>query len=153
MSYLFQGDLKYEKVLIWCKYKKEAEYIDYLLSGSEIRSFVITSDTKDKKKYIDLFKHTNKCQVLVATYGTLDQGVDLSVADTAIRYSLTWSPRQMLQSEDRIIHPSKKTPVLYIDLITKNTVDEDIYHAHQERNLKESLFQNIVYKKFLERLK
>lgn len=56
-------------------------------------------------------------------------GIDLSCCDTCIYFEVPTSMLARAQSEDRILLPGKTTPLLYIDLVVKNTVDADIYEA------------------------
>ena len=39
------------------------------------------------------------------------------------------------QSEDRIIHPVKQEPLLYIDLVTEGTIDEIVVDALQDKSI------------------
>jgi SNF2 family DNA or RNA helicase len=62
-------------------------------------------------------------------------GLDLSAASTAIYYSNGFSLEDRLQSEDRIVSPTKKDPLLFIDLLTQGTVDESILRTLKKKNI------------------
>ena len=67
-------------------------------------------------------------------------GLDLSVASTSIYYSNWYDGELRAQSEDRIIHPSKNEPVLFLDLITKNSIDEHVIRLLLKKKLNSKLF-------------
>jgi hypothetical protein len=90
-------------------------------------------------------------------------GLDLSGADVMIRYSLPYSFNEVSQSADRIIHPAKKRILSYVDLVTKDTVDEDVVEAAQDKrlesrfymdpSLKAKMFNENLQRRLLERIK
>jgi superfamily II DNA or RNA helicase len=90
-------------------------------------------------------------QILCAQVAVGSHGIDLSVADTAIYYSNTYSAEKRGQSEDRIVHPQKTHPVLYIDLVTNNTVDQDCETALREKRVHGKLFTSALRAAHLER--
>ena len=79
-------------------------------------------------------------------------GINLSAADTAIYFSNSWALQDRLQSEDRILSPENNT-LLYIDLITKNTIDEDIMLALQDKRDGQNIdFFRKIYTNFSRRV-
>lgn len=56
-------------------------------------------------------------------------GMDLSAADIMIRYSLPEAFNDISQDRDRIVSPLKQRPLTYIDLVTRDSVDEDLMAA------------------------
>lgn len=62
-------------------------------------------------------------------------GMDLSRADTMIRYSRPCAYQDISQDMDRIVSPTKRRPLLYIDLLCADTVDEDIWRAIQMKGI------------------
>jgi SNF2 family DNA or RNA helicase len=79
-------------------------------------------------------------------------GLDFSAASTAIYYSNSLNPEDRLQSEDRIVHPAKREPLLYIDLLTRGSVDEDIHLALQDKGAESKFFLSRVLRNFKERV-
>lgn len=147
---LIRGELKDEKIVIWCNLRREQENIVKELRQKDHYAVAINGDTReaDRKYYVNRF-NTGDINYLVCTFGTIDHGVDLSGADTAIYYSNKWSRNLRLQSEDRIIHPTKKHPMLYIDLVVKDKVDEFILSAFNTRHIRTEIFEQTVYLQYL----
>jgi len=72
-------------------------------------------------------------------------GADLAAADTMIRYSLPDRYEDVSQDRDRIWNPSvKRRPLLYIDLITRDTVDEDLVLASKLKGINARYFMTKV---------
>jgi SNF2 family DNA or RNA helicase len=53
-------------------------------------------------------------------------GLNLACADTAYYFSNSLELEDRVQSEDRLVHPTKTTPANIVDLTTVDTVDEYI---------------------------
>jgi SNF2 family DNA or RNA helicase len=60
-------------------------------------------------------------------------GLNLSSASTAIYFSNSLRPEDRIQSEYRIEANNKKEPLLYVDLLTKGTVDERILNVLKKK--------------------
>jgi len=60
-------------------------------------------------------------------------GINLTSADTCILHDLDFNPFNDLQAEDRCHRIGQKKPVTVIKMITKGTVDEDIYHMQERK--------------------
>lgn len=78
-------------------------------------------------------------------------GADLSAADTMIRYSLPDRYRDLSQDADRIVSPVKKRPLLYIDLITKRTVDEDLSDLAADKSIDARFFMSRLTERMMRR--
>lgn len=128
---LLRGELQGQKVIVWCKHTEEIEGLQAYLQSKHITADVFTGEKKGS---------LSGCQVLIAQAKCGMMGLDFSAADTAIYYS-NWPDGEIrAQSEDRIIHPSKTTSVLYIDLVTKDTIDEDILELLKDKTIRASQF-------------
>lgn len=146
--YLLSSELKNEKVVIWFKHNLELEYIVKLLTKNKINVGWITG--KSKSNLTSFKSKTGKMQVLCVQGKCGMMGLDFSVASTSIYYSNWWDGEIRRQSEDRIIHPRKKVPLLYIDLVCKGTVDEDILDTLKKKKLVSKYF-TLNIKKLLTR--
>jgi len=60
-------------------------------------------------------------------------GINLTSADTCILHDLDFNPFNDLQAEDRCHRIGQTKPVTVIKMITKGTVDEDIYHMQERK--------------------
>jgi SNF2 family DNA or RNA helicase len=121
---LLDGELRGERVVIWFHYRHELEYVRAQLEGLVPFGSIMGGDSLESRQEAinTLNRHPNG--VLLATEQCAKFGIDCSSASTALYYSNDWSNEARSQSEDRILHPNKTDPLLYIDLVTKGTIAE-----------------------------
>ncbi len=127
MLYLFSGDLKGERAVVWFKFRAELVYVRGELERQGYRCVTVDGSVSpaDRELAISRFQRGD-AQFFLATEKTAKMGVDCSVADVAIYYSNEWSVEDRLQSEDRIVNPGKTDPLLIVDLVYEGTIDEDV---------------------------
>lgn len=123
-----------DSYVVWFTFNCDLSYIDQLYTKLHITHGVVTGEI-DPSERDTIFKDFNerKIQVLLIQIAVGQYGLDLSQADTAIFYSNNASLTQRRQAEDRICNPFKGSPLLYIDLVTTGTVDEDILEAIDDK--------------------
>lgn len=129
-----QGDLRGEPVVVWFRFNRELFDAYSVLQGAGIRSATITGMTPRPKR-LDIrnqFK-AGKVDVLLVQLKTGLYGLNLSRASTAIYFSNMYDLEVRAQSQDRIIHGTKKTASHAIDLVTKGTFDEVVSKALREK--------------------
>lgn len=85
-------------------------------------------------------------QIACASYG-----MDLSIADTMIRFSLPWEYNLVSQSHDRMFHPEKRRPIAFYDMVSRDTVDEDVHLAAQKNKVGARFFMNTIEENFTAR--
>lgn len=151
---LLNGDLKGQPVVIWYRFNAELESDLQALHSSGIEARALTGESTKpvRDKTLEWFQTSKNgrrallCQVMLAKYG-----VDCSAADTAIYRSMAWSGEAIGQSEDRIYHPMKKSPLLYIYFLSQNTIDEDIMYAVNSKVTDAKLFMTKFRESFQKR--
>lgn len=148
---LLQNELQSEQVVVWFHFRAEMQAVADMLRKSKIRFGEIHGgvNSEERKRTVQRFRD-GKIRVVL---GQIDCGrfaLDLSSADTAIYYSNTYSAEGRFQSEDRIVHPKKDRPLLYIDLVTKGTVDVDCVKSLGSKRINGKLFMR-RFRKALER--
>lgn len=136
---LLEGELKGEQVVVWCRFRWEIEQISKALMKKVPMDFINGSVPIPDRKEINKEFKEGRLKVLVMQIQTGRYGLNLSSADTAIYFSNTFSSDDRTQSEDRILDVKKKQPLLYVDLITRDSVDEHI-HKVLKRKKKNSDF-------------
>lgn len=133
---MIEGELKGEPLVIWFNYNTELYNFHDFLKEKGIVSRTITGEDSPQKRHENRIAFNNGefdyllCQEACGKYG-----LDCSRADVAIYYSNSMSCEKRAQSEDRIVHPTKKRPLLYIDLVTEGSIDEDIVPRIQQKTL------------------
>jgi superfamily II DNA or RNA helicase len=119
LSYLIKDDIRY---VIFYVFVKEKEIIE-----KEFPSDMITDS-------LSAFQ-SGKANIMLAQYKSFSEGVDFSMADEIIVYSMTWSLTNYLQARDRMNRWDRKKPMNVRFLLTEDGVDHDIYKAVVEKNV------------------
>jgi len=143
--HLLSTELKREKVVIWCKYTNEIEHLTkFINERSRGRIVAVPFYSKDYTGEAK-FK-SGKADVLVAQARAGMMGLDWSISSTMIYYS-NWPDNEVRkQSEDRIIHIQKKEPVLYIDLLTRKSIDVHMLKLLNKKGVRKEKFQDELIK-------
>jgi SNF2 family DNA or RNA helicase len=141
VQHLLEGELKGQPVIIFSRWLKECFAL-----AKALKCPCITGNTcfDARDVLIDSFrKHAFPYMVMQSK--TACRGLDLSCCDTAIMCSNYWQYEIRTQILARMKHPLKQIPTLFIDIITKDTIDEKVYELLQDKHC------NARY--FLQRLK
>ena len=119
-----------EQVIVWTTFRIEFEYLQKAITDAAF----INGSTPVKAR-ADIIKNFNlgKFKRLVAQPECFKFGADFSKASCMIYFSQPNSAITRSQTEDRVVHLNKKNPVLIMDLLVKDTVDEDIHSAHNKK--------------------
>lgn len=117
-----------KKLVIFADFKYSIGKISELLRKMKIRHVVLDGDQKDKKIWRK-FQEDRRIRVIVCQYQTANAGIDLFASDTIIYYEPTLRSTTLEQSRDRIHRTGQKSKCSYIHLLTKGTVEVDIYRA------------------------
>jgi SNF2-related domain/Helicase conserved C-terminal domain len=134
-SLLTTGDLQDQQVVVWFAFNNELARTWRMLKAEGISTTWIAGESslEERMERCKLFAK-GKRRVMLAQIACGKYGLNLATADTAIYFSSTYSQEARKQSEDRIVMPNKG-PLLYIDMITDGTIDEDILEAKNQRTI------------------
>ena len=153
---LLTNELRKEKVIVWFSFNLEIDHTyEYFSSIKRFERKFARLDASVKLnqrgKIINEFNDSD-LDVLFIQQAIAQSGVDLSGADTAIYYSENPSRLMREQTEDRILDMKKFNPLLYINLVAKDSVDEDIRFINRIKGMKSKLsLGRILKRKLLER--
>ena len=138
---LLTGELAKEQVVVWFRYNFEIGRVVMTLMKTKIKfdSLIGDSDIDERKSIQDQFTK-GEIRVLLIQIKVGLYGLNLSKASTAIYFSNPLSSNERVQSEDRIEHNDKSEPLLYIDILSKDTIDEDIYAALKQKHRQSKFF-------------
>lgn len=134
---LLGGELRGEPVVVWFRYRREIDAASrYVYKHAGVFNLQIHGGVPvdTRKKSIAAFQ-AGQCPALFCQMQTLKYGVDLSRSSTSIYYSMTDDPEDFYQSLDRVEHPKKKEPLLYVMLLVKDSVDEDRFNSLQRKGI------------------
>ena len=125
---LIEGYEDDKKLVIFAEFKYSIRKISELLGKMKIKFVVLDGDQKDKTIWRK-FQTDKKIRVIVCQYQTASAGIDLFASDTLIYYEPTLRSNTLEQSRDRIHRTGQANKCSYIHLLTKGTVEVDIYRA------------------------
>lgn len=125
---LLEGYEDDKKIVIFAEFKYSIGKIAELLNKMKIKHVVLDGDQKDKTIWRK-FQADKKIRVIVCQYQTASAGIDLFASDTIIYYEPTLRSNTLEQSRDRIHRTGQSNKCSYIHLLTRGTVEVDIYRA------------------------
>lgn len=125
---LIEGYEDDKKLVIFAEFKYSISQISALLRRLKIKHVVLDGEQKNKSIWRD-FQSDKTIRVIVCQYQTASAGIDLFASDTVIYYEPTLRSNTLEQSRDRIHRTGQHRPCSYIHLLTKGTVEVDIYRA------------------------
>ncbi len=142
---LLQGELRGQQAVIWFAFNSELHRLVSELHRVGIRATGVTGamPLTERRRAGDRFRAGDIqifcCQIACGRYG-----LDLSCADVAIYFSNSYSYEDRRQSEDRIVSAVKTTPLLVLDLVTRNTADEDVIQGLKDKRENASYYINRI---------
>jgi SNF2 family DNA or RNA helicase len=147
---LLTGELQSDQVVVWFRFNAGLLEAERILHNAGIHCGKILGSVTpvNREQAIDDFR-AGRTRVLLCQIKAAKEAIDLSVSSTAIYFSNSHSLDERVQSEDRILDVKKQEPLLYIDLVTEDTVDEDIVDLLRDKKTEARFFLS----KLLERLK
>jgi len=124
------------KAVIWCSYDVDIRKVSEAISeefgkGSIARFWGGNLKTREEEERS--FKTDPACRFMVATPDAGGRGRTWDVADLVIYYSSRNNLDHRAQSEDRVKGVGKTTPIAYVDLRVRGTVEEKIIEALREK--------------------
>lgn len=135
LTQLLKGELAEGQVVVWFRFNAELAYAASRLKAAGISCATIDGSTPESDRAgIRATFNQGGIRVLLIQQKVGMFGLDLSSASTEIYFSNNYSSENRKQSEDRIEHPLKKEPLLIIDLVTEDTVDEDVIKILRRKN-------------------
>ena len=122
------------QLIVWASFREEIKQLAQLFADMKIPAVTYFGDTSDsdRESAIDDFQ-AGDARVFIGNPSAAGTGLTLTAAKTVIYYSNSYSLEQRLQSEDRAHRIGVKHPVVYIDLVGRDTIDEPIATALQTK--------------------
>lgn len=130
---LLEDIAPYHKVIIWCIYKRNYEDIRKVCAELGLGYAELHGEVLDKDEQVQRFQTDITTRVMIANPAAGGLGVNLTSASYSIFYSRSFSLEADLQSESRNHRGGSKeaghSKITRIDLIAKDTIDNDITFA------------------------
>lgn len=131
VSNILKNDLKGERVVIWFKYLNEMKHVIEALPKDSYEIWNGNTSLENRKRIEEDFAYRNRHKsvsgkttkpYLLCQTRSAFQGLDFAACDQAIYFSNEFGSKYRVQSEDRIVHPEKEVPLLYLDILAENTI-------------------------------
>tara|TARA_R100001082_G_scaffold111249_1_gene94420 strand:- start:2356 stop:3843 length:1488 start_codon:yes stop_codon:yes gene_type:complete len=126
-----------DKVIIWATYVADIQAISKLLHSvygedSYVQYYGAVNNDQ-RAEAVDRFQHDEACRFFIGNPQTGGFGLTLTAASSVVYYSNSYNLEHRIQSEDRAHRIGQTKPVVYVDLICLNTVDEMIVKALRDK--------------------
>ncbi len=126
---------KGHRMLIFSQWTKVLDLMLNLLESLELSCLRLDGSTpvSERQALIDEFNNDQSIPVFLLSTRAGGMGLNLTAADVCILHDLDFNPFNDLQAEDRCHRIGQKKPVTIIKMVTKGTVDEDIYSIQERK--------------------
>lgn len=118
-----------KKVAVVCNYNCEIEMISKKLGNRN--HVIINGSVKDKQNIVDEVESSENVVMLVN--GACSEGYNLPSVPIMIFYSLNFSLKNYLQMKDRIQRANNIKKNVYIFLIIKDSIENDVYKCIMDK--------------------
>lgn len=134
--------------VVWFCFRSELKRAWHLCREKGIPVTYINGDTpvdQRRKRILEFRKGNRKVFLCIARCGRF--GMDLSTASTEVYFSSPYSYEDRRQSEERLATVSQNKKIKVIDLVSANTIDEEILEALKDKRSNAEWFS----RKFMEK--
>lgn len=122
------------QAIIWASFREELSQIHEMLKVHGAVQYHGGVNSADREQAIEAFQGGD-ARFFIANPAAGGTGITLTAAKTVVYYSNSFSLEERLQSEDRSHRIGTRHPVVYIDLVARDTIDERIASALQSKRL------------------
>lgn len=136
-----------EKIVIFAFFSETIDNVLDIVKEKDVKYIVLDGRTKDKECW-KKFQEDENIKIIICQYGTANAGINLYASSHMI---FVEPPRETIiaeQARDRIHRVGQKNACNYYWLITKDTIEEEIY----ARLLAKQDFTNECMKKFVNKI-
>lgn len=121
------------KVIIWANFKEEMKDVAAACKNIPYVEYHGGIGDTERKEAIERFQHGD-ARIFIGHPKSGGTGLTLHAAQTVIYYSNSFSLEARKQSEDRAHRIGQKSNVTYIDLVARDTIEEKIIEALQQKS-------------------
>jgi predicted helicase len=113
------------KMAVICRYNLQIEMLKNILEKLGKKVFVINGEVKDRDAIVQLIEATPQCIALIQA--SCSVGFEIPSVPIMVFASLSFSFVDYMQALGRILRINKLKKNVYIHLVIKGGVDEDVY--------------------------
>ena len=127
------------KVIIWANYrydiKRIAELLGKVYGPDSYVTYFGDTNSDDRARALTSFQdQQSPVRYFLGNSQTGGYGITLTAASTVVYFSNNYDLEKRLQSEDRAHRIGQHNPVVYVDIVTKGTIDEKILTALRNKD-------------------
>lgn len=131
---------EHKKIILVCHYNNEIEMIKSKVKGKNI--YIINGDVKNRHEVVKKAEADDDCLVLIQA--ACSEGYELPSFPLMVFYSYNPSLKDYVQMLGRIQRAGKIKKNVYLSLVTKDSIDEDIWDCVVNKKMD---FQLEIYNK------
>ncbi|KAJ4973409.1 hypothetical protein NE237_006583 [Protea cynaroides] len=123
------------RVLIFSQWTSMLDILEWTLDviGVEYRRFDGSTQVTERQTIVDTFNNDTSIFACLLSTRAGGQGLNLTGADTVVIHDMDFNPQMDRQAEDRCHRIGQEKPVTIYRLVTKGTVDENIYEIAKRK--------------------
>ncbi|CAH8383388.1 unnamed protein product [Eruca vesicaria subsp. sativa] len=123
------------RVLIFSQWTSMLDILEWTLDviGVTYRRLDGSTQVTDRQTIVDTFNNDKSIFACLLSTRAGGQGLNLTGADTVIIHDMDFNPQIDRQAEDRCHRIGQTKPVTIFRLVTKSTVDENIYEIAKRK--------------------
>ncbi|CAK7326897.1 unnamed protein product [Dovyalis caffra] len=123
------------RVLIFSQWTSMLDILEWTLDviGVTYRRLDGSTQVTDRQTIVDAFNYDTSIFACLLSTRAGGQGLNLTGADTVIIHDLDFNPQIDRQAEDRCHRIGQTKPVTIYRLVTKGTVDENVYEIAKRK--------------------
>jgi hypothetical protein len=119
---------EHKKLIIICRYNHEIETIKNKLKAN---IFIINGETSNRHETINNAENAKECVVIINA--SCSEGYELPSFPIMVFYSYSFSLKDYIQMKGRIQRISNIKKNVYLSLVVKNSIDNDVYKSIQNK--------------------
>ncbi|RVX11527.1 Protein chromatin remodeling 19 [Vitis vinifera] len=123
------------RVLIFSQWTSMLDILEWTLDviGVTYRRLDGSTQVTDRQTIVDTFNNDTSIFACLLSTRAGGQGLNLTGADTVVIHDMDFNPQIDRQAEDRCHRIGQTKPVTIYRLVTKDTVDENVYEIAKRK--------------------
>jgi len=131
MDRVLQLAEEHKKLIIVCRYNYELQEIKKRLGRLKISCSIINGETQDRHAVVRESERRRRHVNLIQA--SCSEGYELPSFPVMVYYSYDFSLKNYIQMNGRILRANKLKKNVYISLVVKGGIDEDVYKCIQSK--------------------
>ena len=133
---LISNNIEEHKIVVFSQFRGTVALLGQLLDKAGTKWVTVTGDASDidRRRATERIQNDPDTRVMLATIEAAGLGLTWTSADIAVFTDRHWTPGVNTQAEDRLHRIGQQGSVTIVNLIAKDTVEENIEHILVDKN-------------------